>query len=96
MNIDLQVGKLYRYGGELMMWKTHYIAPMEPLGVAAPYDPILILELLPIERDTTLQRRGDLWAHVLAGGMAGWVQHVHYLNLEPIDPELKPIPEEEQ
>ena len=80
MNIDLQVGKLYRYGGELMMWKTYYIAPMEPLGVAAPYDPILILELLQ-------ERSGDLWAHVLAGGMAGWVQHVHYLNLEPINQE---------
>jgi len=88
VNIDLQVGNLYRCGEELMMWKTSYIAPMEPLGVAAPYDPILILELLPIERDNPLgERRGDIWAHVLAGGMAGWVQHVHYLNLEPIDQE---------
>jgi hypothetical protein len=87
VNIDLQAGKLYRCGEELMMWKTSYIAPMEPLGVAAPYDPILILELLPIERDSPLQRRGDLWAHVLAGGMAGWVQYVQHLNLEPIDQE---------
>jgi len=79
VNIDLQVGKLYRYGGELMLWKTHYIAPAEPVGVAAPYDPILILELLP-------ERSRDLWARVLAGGMLGWLK-VHYLRLEPIDPE---------
>jgi hypothetical protein len=88
VNIDLQAGNLYRCGEELGLWKTHYIAPAEPMGVAAPYEPILILELKEA-------RSGERWAHVLAGGMAGWLS-VHYLNLEPIDPELKPIPEEEQ
>ncbi len=97
MNIDLQAGNLYRCGEELVLWKTHYFAPTVAVGITVPYDPILILELLPIEREIPgVQRRGDLWAHVLAGGMAGWVQHVQYLNLEPIDQELKPIPEEEQ
>lgn len=79
MNIDLRAGKLYRYGGELMLWKTHYIAPAEEAGITVPYEPILILELLQ-------ERSGDRWAHVLAGGMEGWLK-VHYLDLKPIDPE---------
>jgi len=79
VNIDLRAGKLYRYGGELMLWKTHHIAPAEEAGITVPYEPILILELLQ-------ERFGDRWAHVLAGGMAGWLK-VHYLNLDPIDQE---------
>jgi len=76
------VGRLYRHEAQLTLWKSYipstYLADQEQVGQTEPYDPILILEL----------RQGptyaDRWAHVLAGGMLGWLK-VQYLYLEPID-----------
>ena len=81
---DLQVGKLYRHEAQLSLWRSYvpseYLAHQEQVGQTEPYDPILILEL---RQEPTY---ADRWAHVLAGGMVGWLK-VHYLHLEPIDPE---------
>lgn len=84
---ELQVGKLYRHEAQLALWKTNFgkdesLAHQEQVGQTEPYEPILILELLGY----TERRYGDRWAHVLVGGRVGWLK-VHYLHLEPIDPE---------
>lgn len=81
---DLQVGKLYRHEAQLSLWRSYvpseYLAYQEQVGQTEPYDPILILEL---RQEHACAAR---WAHVLVGGVAGWLK-VHYLHLEPIDPE---------
>lgn len=74
----LQVGKLYKHEAQLALWSnyvTKYL-DQEQVGKTAPYDPILILEL---RQEPTY---ADRWAHVLAGGMVGWLK-VHYLRLDP-------------
>ena len=81
---ELQVGKLYRHEEQLALWRSYvpseYLAYQEQVGQTEPYDPILILEL---RQEPTY---ADLGAHVLAAGRVGWL-NVHYLHLEPIDPE---------
>lgn len=81
---ELQVGKLYRHEAQLALWRTYvpseYLADQEQVGQTDPYDPILILEL-------RTRVNADRWAHVLVGGRVGWLK-VHYLHLEPIDPEV--------
>ena len=80
---ELQVGQLYRHEAQLSLWRSYvpseYLAE-DPVGQTDPYYPILILEL---RQEPTY---ADRWAHVLAGGMVGWLK-VHYLHLKPIDPE---------
>jgi hypothetical protein len=81
---ELHVGRLYRHEAQLALWRSYvpseYLAYQEQVGQTDPYDPILILEL------RQEPRYADRWAHVLAGGMLGWLK-VHYLCLEPIDQE---------
>jgi hypothetical protein len=81
---ELHVGRLYRHEAQLSLWKSYipseYLSGQDQVGQTEPYDPILILEL---RQEPTY---ADRWAHVLVGGMLGWLK-VHYLDLKPIDPE---------